>query len=196
MNSAVPGVWYFDCRAKNFGNTPARASVAGISPWIRIQPFSEPKPATNANSANNVAALPPQNMRTTSANGAVDCASWAVGSSNPPPGQEQMYSPVVMALPQSVARGIVLSGSITLPAGTVADSSPRNAHRVSAADALTAERVSGCGSTRITDASLLPSNTIASTTIASNGITLSTVVTICSTPICRTPRQFRNVRIQ
>ena len=103
---------------------------------------------------------------------------------------------MVIAVPQSVARGIVFSGLITLPAGTVADSSPRNAHSVSAADAVTAARLSGCGSTRMTDASPLPSSTIASTTIASNGITLSTVVTICTTPICRTPRQLRNVRIQ
>ena len=103
---------------------------------------------------------------------------------------------MVIAVPQIVARGIVFSGSITLPAGTVADSSPRNAHSVIVADAVTAARLSGCGSTRMTDASPLPSSTIASTTIASNGITLSTVVTIWTTPICRTPRQLRNVRIQ
>ena len=89
MNSDVPGVWYFDCRAKNFGNTPARASAAGISPWIRIQPFSAPKPLMNANSASSAAALPPQNMRTTSANGAVDCASSAVGSSSTTVEQER-----------------------------------------------------------------------------------------------------------
>src|SRR5262245_57211840 len=90
---------------------------------------------------------------------------------------------------------MVFSGSMTLPAGTVADSKPRNAHSVSVADAVTADRVHGCGSTRMTDASPLPSNTTASTTIANKGITLSTVVTIWKTPICRTPRQLRKVRI-
>src|SRR5262245_14450854 len=85
---------------------------------------------------------------------------------------------------------------MTLPAGTVADSSPRNAHRVNVAEAVTAGRLKGCGSTRMTDASPLPNNISASTTIASSGITLSTVVTICRTPICRTPRQLRYVRIQ
>ena len=43
---------------------------------------------------------------------------------------------VVTTVPQSVARGIVRSGSITLPAGTVADSRPRNAHKVSVAVAI------------------------------------------------------------
>src|SRR6266478_3041363 len=41
-------------------------------------------------------------------------------------------------VPTSVARGMVLSGFLTSSAGTVADSTPRNAHRVSAATAVTA----------------------------------------------------------
>ena len=42
-------------------------------------------------------------------------------------------------VPRSVARGIVCVGSFTSSAGIVADSRPRNAHKVKAADAEIAE---------------------------------------------------------
>ena len=45
-----------------------------------------------------------------------------------------------MAVPSTVARGIVRVGSITSPAGTVADSMPRNANIVSGAVAASALR--------------------------------------------------------
>ena len=44
-----------------------------------------------------------------------------------------------MTVPSSVARGMVFSGSFTWSAGTVAHSSPRNAHMVRAAQELMAE---------------------------------------------------------
>ena len=59
----------------------------------------------------------------------------------------------VTSVPHSVARGMLRFGSMTLSAGTVADSSPSSAHSVSVADAVIAEIVNGCGSTLITDAS-------------------------------------------
>ena len=82
----------------------------------------------------------------------------------------------MIAVPQSVARGMVRAGSATLPAGTVADSSPSSAHRVSAAVAPTApgEKPPASGWT-----GRAPPPSIAAATIstAASGSSLRTVVT-------------------
>src|SRR5437868_6363963 len=101
-----------------------------------------------------------------------------------------------MNVPQSVARGMLRSGSMTLSDGTVAHSSPSNAHNVNVADAVIAEIVNGCGSNLMTLVSCAANSQKASAMIPSSGSSFNTVVTICTTPMCLTPRQLRNVRSQ
>src|ERR1044072_1092337 len=102
----------------------------------------------------------------------------------------------VTIVPHKVERGMLRVGSMTLSAGTVADSSPSSGHKVRIAAAVTAETVNGCGSTLITEGSARPSSRNARATTASSGMSLSTVVTSWKIPTCFQPRQLTNVRIQ
>ena len=66
---------------EHFGKIFSFASTRGISPWIRIQPLSAPKPLMKTNSASALAAQSPQNSRMTSANGAFESLSCEPGIS-------------------------------------------------------------------------------------------------------------------
>ncbi len=78
-------------------------------------------------------------------------------------------------VPQKVASGMFRSGFSTLLAGTVADSSPRNAHKVRIADALIAGQENCVGSAWMTDASPFISSHTPNAMIAISGNSFSTV---------------------
>ena len=97
-------------------------------------------------------------------------------------------------IPAIVARGIVRAGSRTCSAGTVADSSPSNAHKVSVAAAVmlasfkSAKPAKGGSDAFVSPP---PDNTKpASKITASNGMTFRTVVTNCTEPASTAPRQL------
>ena len=96
-------------------------------------------------------------------------------------------------MPIIVARGMVRSGSATLPSGMVADSRPSSANSVSVADAVTAPAENGTAAF----VARLSSRTekIPTAAIASSGRTFSTVVTPWTQPAARTPTQLTAVRI-
>src|SRR4051812_31098607 len=132
----------------------------------------------NVNSASSLAADSPQKIRTTSAKGAFDSASSEPGIKRITVVDAATYTNAATNVPSNVARGIVRCGSMTCSAGTVADSSPSSAHKVSVAEAVTAESVKGCASTLITAAFCSPNSTHARTMTASSGSNFNAVVTI------------------
>src|SRR5512135_3643006 len=99
----------------------------------------------------------------------------------------------MISVPAIVARGIVRDGLSTSPAGTVADSMPRNAKSVSEAAAAMADKVDEyCGGT--VGAKLLQlvhNNPIVPT--ATNGINLRIVVIVCIRPAPWMPRRLTHV---
>ena len=100
----------------------------------------------------------------------------------------------MIAVPQIVARGIVFPGSITLPAGTVADSRPRNAHNVNVADAVTASATLtlwaflGLESATVPAGSVIdPEKTIPRATIWGTAITTVIYILACTTVVLLLP---------
>ena len=89
-------------------------------------------PETMATTAMNFPPpVPPKITLAPSANGLVDFASAGVAIMPNNAMDEMRYITVAAPVPRMVARGIVVSGSLTSSAGTVADSRPMNAHSVS-----------------------------------------------------------------
>ena len=120
------------------GKRPSSAAASGTRPWIMIHPFSAPKVEIIATAAISFAGDTPSTdapniCRAASANGALECASVAAGITPMIATVASTYIAVVTTVPKIVARGSVRSGSLTSSAGTVADSRPMNAHRVSVA---------------------------------------------------------------
>ena len=94
-----------------------------------------------------------------------------------------------------VARGIVFSGSLTSSAGTVADSSPMNAHSASVAAALTCQSNPPCaGANGVKFAPWMKKSPMMP--ITASGTNLTTVVITCAQPVSRTPMMFTIVNSQ
>src|SRR6185436_14736892 len=90
---------------------------------------------------------------------------------------------------------MVLAGSAMLPAGIVADSSPRKAHRVSDTVAVAAEKALvpvGLNGTKWDGSNRVHPKT----TSATSGRIFSTVVTTCILPPARIPRALTAVSSQ
>ena len=98
-------------------------------------------------------------------------------------------------VPRTVARGIVLVGSFTSSAGMVADSSPRNAHKVNAPVAVMAENEDSSLVLKGVKLSILKYSK-PSVEMTASGTILSMVVTSCTNPALRTPIVLIHVRSQ
>ena len=80
MSIPATGVPREETRANTAGNNPSLATARGSWPTINVQPLSVPKQEIAAPIATRPAAPDPNSRPAASANGAVDCASIAGGS--------------------------------------------------------------------------------------------------------------------
>jgi hypothetical protein len=98
----------------------------------------------------------------------------------------RMYTRAVTSMPMTVERGMVRLGSVTSPAGTVADSRPMKAHSVRAAAVTEPNTDPPLG---LNPPKLPPSkNSSPTVAMASSGTSLRAVVRACTQPPWRTPR--------
>ena len=181
--------------AKAAGNSRSRAAAIGIWPCSRIQPLRAPNAETMAPMATASPAQPPNISAAASANGALEPASTPAGMTPITATVPRMYTSAVTRVPMMVERGMVRSGSATSSAGTVADSRPMNAHRVSAAAAVTEPNTDPPAG--LNGPKLPPSkNSSPTVAMASSGTSLRTVVTAWTQPPWRTPRALTAVSVQ
>src|SRR5690242_19542301 len=106
-------------RLKRSGKSPSLAAASGISAQIIVQPTRAPRPDTiTATDITSPAQLPPKITLAASENGAVDLLNAVVESIPTTAVSESMYTTAVATVPKIVDRGMLRSGSFTLPAAT------------------------------------------------------------------------------
>src|SRR3974390_744539 len=131
-----------DRRLKRSGKRPSLAAASGISAQIMVQPLRAPNPEMMTASAITLPAqLPPKMTLAAVEKGAGALTSVEVGTMPKTAVSDSMYTTAVASVPRIVERGMLRSGSRTLPAGTAAGSTPRERKRAIAIPPPTAAMV-------------------------------------------------------